>query len=61
MIPFAPMPIDDFRRERGEEPWTVLLDDRGPQIVEFPNAYALSEAACEQMQRRLANRFDGRD
>ena len=37
LIPFPPMPIDDSGDEHGEEPRTVLLDDRGPQITfEFP-------------------------
>ena len=62
LLPFAPMPIDDFKRQHGEAPWQILLDDRGPQITfEFPNAYALSEAACEQLQRRLGSSFEGRD
>jgi hypothetical protein len=62
LIPSLPMPIADFRHRYGEQPWQVMLDDRGPQItIEFPNAYALSEAAYEQMQRRLGRGFDGRD
>ena len=61
LVPFAPMPIDDFRRQHGE-PWHVLLDDCGPQItIEFPNAYQLSDAAHEQVRRRLGNSLDGRD
>jgi len=40
----------------------VMLDDRGPQItLEFPNAYALSDAACEQIHRRLGSSFKGQD
>jgi hypothetical protein len=62
LAPFPPLPIDEFRRQHGEEPWQVMLDDRGPQItLEFPNAYALSDAACEQVHRRLRRGFDGRD
>jgi len=62
LTPFPPMPIADFRLQHGEEPWHVLLDDRGPQItLEFPNAYALSDAACEQMHRRLGSSFEGQD
>jgi hypothetical protein len=62
LIPFPPMPISDFRLQHGEEPWHVLLDDRGPQItIEFPNAYALSDAACEQVHRRLGGSFEGQD
>jgi hypothetical protein len=62
LTPFPPMPIADFRRQHGEAPWHVLLDDRGPQItLEFPNAYELSEAAYEQVQRRLGASFEGRD
>jgi len=39
-----------------------LLDDRGPQITfEFPNAYALSEAASEALHHRLGRSFEGRD
>jgi hypothetical protein len=62
LIPFPPMPISDFRLQHGEEPWHVLLDDRGPQItLEFPNAYELSNAACEQVHRRLGSSFEGQD
>ena len=62
LVTFPPMPIADFRRRHGEEPWHVLLDDRGPQItLEFPNAYDLSAAACEQVHRRLGSRLEGRD
>ena len=62
LTPFPPTPIADFRLQHGEEPWHVLLDDRGPQItLEFPNAYALSDAACEQMHRRLGSSFEGQD
>jgi hypothetical protein len=62
LIPLPPMPIDDFQRQHGEEPWQVMLDDRGPQItIEFPNAYALSEGAGAQVHRRLGKSFEGRD
>ena len=62
LIPFPPMPIADFRLQHGEEPWHVLLDDRGPQItLEFPNAYQLSNPACELVQRRLGSSFEGQD
>jgi hypothetical protein len=62
LIPFPPMPISDFRLQHGEEPWHVLLDDRGPQItLEFPNAYDLSNPACEQLHRRLGRSFEGQD
>jgi hydroxymethylpyrimidine pyrophosphatase-like HAD family hydrolase len=62
LTPFTPMPISDFRLQHGDEPWHVLLDDRGPQItIEFPNAYDLSNAACEQINRRLGSSFEGQD
>jgi hypothetical protein len=62
LTPFPPMPIPDFKRQHGEEPWQVMLDDRGPQItIEFPNAYELSNAACELMHRRLESSFEGQD
>ena len=62
LTPFPPMPIADFKIERGEEPWHVMLDDRGPQItIEFPNAFDLSNAACEQVHRRLGSSFEGQD
>jgi hypothetical protein len=62
LTPFPPMPIPDFRRQHGEEPWHVMLDDRGPQItIEFPNAYDLSNAACEQVHHRLGSNFEGQD
>lgn len=62
LVPFPPIPIDDFRRQHGEQPWQVMLDDRGPQITfEFPNAYALSEAGCDALHRRLGKHFEGRD
>jgi hypothetical protein len=62
LISFPPMPISDFRRQCGDEPWHVLLDDRGPQItIEFPNAYQLSDTACKQVCRRLGINFEGQD
>jgi hydroxymethylpyrimidine pyrophosphatase-like HAD family hydrolase len=62
LTPFAPMPISDFKLQHGEEPWHVLLDDRGPQItIEFPNGYNLSTAACERVHRRLGSSFEGQD
>jgi hypothetical protein len=62
LTPFAPMPIADFKRQHGQEPWQVMLDDRGPQIIiEFPNAYQLSHTACEQVRRRIGSRFEGQD
>jgi hypothetical protein len=62
LTPFLPMPIPDFKLQYGEEPWHVLLDDRGPQItIEFPNAYDLSNAACELVHRRLGSSFEGQD
>jgi hypothetical protein len=62
LTPFPPMPIADFRLQHGEEPWRVMLDDRGPQItLEFPNAHQLSDAACELVHLRLGSSFEGRD
>jgi hydroxymethylpyrimidine pyrophosphatase-like HAD family hydrolase len=62
LTPFPPMPIADFKLEYGEEPWHVMLDDRGAQItIEFPNAFDLSNAACEQVHRRLGSSFEGQD
>lgn len=62
LTPFPPMPIPDFKLQHGEEPWHVMLEDRGPQItIEFPNAYDLSKAACEQVHRRLGGNFQGQD
>ena len=62
LIPFPPMPISDFKRQHGDEPWNVILDDRGPQItIEFPNAYQLTDTARERIYRRLGASFEGRD
>jgi hypothetical protein len=62
LTPFPPMPIHDFRLQHGEEPWHVLLDDRGPQItIEFPSGYELSNEAREQVQSRLGGNFEGQD
>ena len=62
LTPFPPMPIPDFKLRHGEAPCNVLIEDRGPQItIEFPNAYDLSNSACEQVRRRLGSGFDGQD
>ena len=35
---FPTMPLDHFRRQAGDQPSAVMLEDRGPQItIEFPN------------------------
>jgi hypothetical protein len=60
--PVAPIPIADFKRQFGDEPWRVMLDDRGPQITfEFPNAWQLSAATRQQMCDRLGFAFEGKD
>ena len=62
LLPVAPIPIADFKRQFGDEPWRVMLDDRGPQITfEFPNAWQLSAAANQQVSDRLGVAFDGGD
>jgi len=62
LLPSAPMPVADFKRQFGEEPWRVMLDDRGPQITfEFPNACPLSATVRKDMCDRLGIPFDGHD
>jgi hypothetical protein len=62
LLPVAPIPIADFKRQFGDEPWRVLLDDRGPQITfEFPSAWQLSAAANKQVSERLGVVVEGRD
>jgi hypothetical protein len=62
LLPVAPGPIADFKRQFGDEPWRVMLDDRGPQItLEFPNAYQLSAAARKRVSERLGNLLEGQD
>jgi hypothetical protein len=62
LVPSPPGPPDEFKRRHGDELWQVMFEDRGPQITfEFPNAYALSEAACDALQHRTGTSFEGRD
>jgi hypothetical protein len=62
LLPVAPIPIADFTRQFGDEPWRVMLDDRGPQITfEFPNAWQLSAAARQRIYDRLGFAFEGHD
>jgi hypothetical protein len=62
LMPVAPCPIAEFKRQFGDEPRRVMLDDRGPQItLEFPNACQLSAAASKQVCDRLGIAFEGDD
>jgi hydroxymethylpyrimidine pyrophosphatase-like HAD family hydrolase len=62
LSPSKPVPIADFKRNFGDEPLRVMLDDRGPQITfEFPNAFRLSAASCEQVCRELGIQLEGYD
>jgi hypothetical protein len=62
LLPIAPIPIADFKRQFGDEPWRTMLDDRGPQITfEFPNAWRLSPAANKQVSDRLGVALEGGD
>jgi hypothetical protein len=62
LVPSPPLPPDEFRHRHGDEPWQVMFEDRGPQITfEFPNAYALSDVACDAIKRRIGVGFEGRD
>ncbi len=62
LLPCEPMPVADFKRQFGDEPWRVMLEDRGPQItLEFPNAYRLSASARKQLRDRLDMSFEGED
>ena len=62
LLPCGPMPVADFKRQFGDEPWRVMLEDRGPQItLEFPNAYQLSASARKQLRDRLDMSFEGED
>jgi hypothetical protein len=62
LLPVAPGPVADFKRQFGDEPWRVMLDDRGPQITfEFPNASQMSAATREQVCHHLGIAFEGDD
>lgn len=62
LSPCAPMPIPDFRRNVGDEPLCVMLDDRGPQItLEFPNAYRLSATARRDIHLPPGLSLEGND
>jgi hydroxymethylpyrimidine pyrophosphatase-like HAD family hydrolase len=62
LLPAASAPVADFRRQFGEVPWRVMLEDRGRQItLEFPNAYELSASALKQVRDRLDTGFEGQD
>jgi hypothetical protein len=57
-----PMPTTDFRREYGDEPLRVMLDDRGPQItLEFPNSYQLSAVSGQEVCNQLGANFEWED
>ncbi len=61
-MPVAPGPIDDFKRQFGDNPWRVMVDDRGPQITfEFPNAWQLSAPARKDACDRLGILLEGQD
>jgi hypothetical protein len=62
LVAYRPMPIPEFGLLHGDEPWHVMVDDRGPQItIEFPNAYRLSRTARERMSRRLGTQLEESD
>jgi hypothetical protein len=62
LLPVAPGPIAEFRRQFGDDPWRVMLDDRGPQITfEFPNACELPAAVSKQISERLGIPLEGGD
>jgi hypothetical protein len=62
LVTYPPMPIPEFGLLHGDEPWHVMVDDRGPQItIEFPNAYQLSHAARERISGRLGTRVEESD
>jgi hypothetical protein len=62
LLPVAPSPIADFKRQFGDDPLRVMLDDRGPQITfEFPSAYQLSAAIRGQVCHHLGITFEGDD
>jgi hypothetical protein len=62
LVTYPPMPIPEFGLLHGDDPWHVMVDDRGPQItIEFPNAYQLSPTARERMSRRLGTKVEESD
>jgi hypothetical protein len=62
LVTHPPMPIPEFALLHGDEPWHVMVDDRGPQItIEFPNAYRLSPTARQRMSRRLGTEVEESD
>ncbi len=48
------MPIPEFKKKVGENPFAIMLEDRGPQITfEVVNAYSLDPAAMDMIKSRL--------
>ncbi|HET9946941.1 MAG TPA: hypothetical protein VFQ63_02665, partial [Patescibacteria group bacterium] len=46
----APMPVIEFKKHYKEDPLTVMLDDRGPQItLELVNSYDLSPQQIQEL------------
>lgn len=51
---YPTMPIPEFKRNAGENPFAIMLEDRGPQITfEVVNGYSLGPVAMEMITSRL--------
>jgi hypothetical protein len=62
LIPHPSAPFDEFVARHGEDPWHIILEDRGPQItLEFPSAFQLTEPARERVSRRIGFALDHAD
>jgi hydroxymethylpyrimidine pyrophosphatase-like HAD family hydrolase len=59
--PHETMPVKEFKETYGDNPLTVMLEDRGPQITfEFVNAYNLTTMQIEKLRNHFPN-FDMSD
>lgn len=53
-----PMPVAKFKEQFGDNPLTVMFEDRGPQITfEFVNGYNLTSEQIEKLKQQIPN-FD---
>jgi hydroxymethylpyrimidine pyrophosphatase-like HAD family hydrolase len=62
LITHQPLPTTEFTLRYGDDPWQVMLEDRGPQItLEFPNAFQLTPIARDRLSDRLGRNIDPSD
>lgn len=51
---YDPRPIEELRAKAGNDPFAVILEDRGPQItLEIVNGYQLDDEQRQQVQAKL--------